>query len=54
VTQIAGKKNRRLRANLYGVAMPKNQSQLKHGERYPKLQNRGEDGRQAPRMRRHL
>ena len=54
VTQIAGKKNRRLKANLYGVAIPNKQSQLKHGERCPKPQSRGEDGRQPPRMRRHL
>lgn len=54
VTQIAGKKNRRLRANLHGGTIPSKQSQLKHGERYQKLQNRGEDGRQPPRMRRHL
>jgi hypothetical protein len=54
VTQIAGKKNRRLRANLYGGTIPSKPSRLKHGEMHPKLQSRGEGGRQPPRMRRHL
>lgn len=52
MTQIARKKNERPRESLLGATIPKRQSQ--HGESHPRNPNRGVDGRQQPRMRRHL
>ena len=52
MTQIARKKNERLKESLLGAKIPKRQSL--HGESHPRSPNRGVDGRQQPRMRRHL
>ena len=52
MTQIVRKKSERLRVSQLLGTIAKRQSQ--HGESHPRSPNRGEDGRQQPRMRRHL
>jgi hypothetical protein len=51
MTQIARKKSERPRESQLGGTIAKRQSQ--HGESQPRSPNRGEDGRQQPRTRRH-
>ena len=52
MTQIARKKNERLKESLLGATILKRQSL--HGESHPRSPNKGVDGRQQPRTRRHL